>query len=457
MLKITSCKLISDLMDAEEDKVLQSIRRTDGHHFKTGFTIHTRASSSRTYSPEFSTEGFDDETNRLICELHLEASEVCASMAKIHCYIAILKTKGGPQNFLQIVSSVGLSLTTISIVDPAKQEGNVDNICIHDHMLDPNILHGNEATQLLGALVRFHMQNILLTTQGTYPMAACEKEFKLGRTKFELVVSGIKRAGSHEYRKKEKFGADEMPTGAMKPKKKKQNPVDKGQQGLVLEGTACKYCGNLCFNKETLSIYINNEHMDRQSVFQCAFCGIRTNDFRLHVKHLEEHSKDMYKCYACSEQFDNARILRKHVATHINQCPLCSRTFESLLVLANHVNNTHGAALTEEQKRCLYCDVAFSTFDELSTHSKEGHRHYFCDICYAGFISEPLLVEHRVNDHPKGCPGEPSKRAPSTPAETPEVIITKVVDPELEKVMEVIHTPELDPFADKWHPALGQT
>ena len=197
--------------------------------------------------------------------------------------------------------------------------------------------------------------------------------------------------------------------------------------------------------------------MDRQSVFQCVFCGIKTNDFRLHVKHLEEHSKDMYKCYACSKQFDNARLLRKHVATHINQCPLCSRTFKSLLVLANHVNNAHSAALTEEQKRCLYCDAAFSNFDELSTHSKEGHQHYFCDICYAGVISEPLLVEHHVNDHPKGRPGEPSKCAPSTPKETPKVVITKVVDPELEKVMEVIRTPELNPFVDKWHPALCQT
>ena len=148
MLKITSCKLISDLMDADEDKVLQSIWRTDGHHFKTGFTVHTRASSSRTYSPEFSTEEFDDETNKLICELHLEASEVCAKMVNIHCYIAILKTKVSAKNFLQIVSSVGLPLTTISIVDPASQGPNVDN-------------------------------------QGTYPMTACKKEFKLGRTKFE--------------------------------------------------------------------------------------------------------------------------------------------------------------------------------------------------------------------------------------------------------------------------------
>ena len=138
----------------------------------------------------------------------------------------------------------------------------------------------------------------------------------------------------------------------------------------------------------------------------------------------------------------------------------CSRCFESLLVLSEHVNMVHGAALTEERKKCLYCDAAFSSFEELGNHSKEGHHHYFCDICFAGFVSEPLLVEHRVNDHPTGRPGEPGEHSPSTPAVQadmdPDIEVTKVVDPDLEKAMEVIRTPELDPFADKWHPAVGQ-
>ena len=87
-LKITSLKLITDLMDAEEENVLQSIHRTDGHHFMTGFTVHARASTSRTYDPEFSTTDFDDTTNKLICELYLEAADVCEKMSKIHTYIA---------------------------------------------------------------------------------------------------------------------------------------------------------------------------------------------------------------------------------------------------------------------------------------------------------------------------------------------------------------------------------
>ena len=65
-LKLTSLKLITDLVDAEEDKVLQSIRRTNGHYFKTGFSVHARASTSRSYDPEFSTEKFDDTTNELM-------------------------------------------------------------------------------------------------------------------------------------------------------------------------------------------------------------------------------------------------------------------------------------------------------------------------------------------------------------------------------------------------------
>ena len=163
----------------------------------------------------------------------------------------------------------------------------------------------------------------------------------------------------------------------------------------------------------------------------------------------------MYKCYLCDEQFSDARHLKIHVPTHLNQCPLCSRTFGSLLELSNHVNNAHGAALAEDRKKCLYCDAAFGTFDELGRHSKENHRFYYCDICFAGFVSVPLLVEHRVSDHPRGCPDEPGKHSPSAPEEE-TATATKVTDPKLDKAMEVIPTPEPDPFADKWHPAFGQ-
>ena len=441
-LKLTSLKLITDLMDAEEEKVLQSIRRTDGHHFKTGFTVHARASTSRTYDPEFSTEQFNDTTNKLICELHLEAAEVCEKMSKIHTYIACLKTRVSAKDFLTIVSSVGLPLTTITTVDPVQQDRldkGVDALRIRDHMPDPSNTFGNEATKHLASLVRYWMQNYLLTTQWQYSLVACERDFNLGRTKFERVVSGKKQAGGYEYGKKRKIRPDEQPTGADKPKKKRENPVDRGQ---VKTGVGCKYCDKVCLNEETLSIHINNEHADRQSVFQCVFCGLKVNDFGLYSQHVKQHSDKVHKCYMCSEMFDNTRELSKHVSTHINQCPLCSRAFESLLVLSNHVNSRHVDALQGDRKKCPFCDAAFATFDELSIHCKE-HRSFSCDICYTGFVSEPLLVEHRFNDHPQGRP------AWSTPREDPDT--TK----KIEKAIEVIRTPDPDPFVDKAHPAIG--
>ena len=204
----------------------------------------------------------------------------------------------------------------------------------------------------------------------------------------------------------------------------------------------------MCLNQETLSIHINNEHTDRQSLFQCAFCGLRVNNFGLYNQHVKEHSDKAHKCYMCSELFDNTRDLRKHVRTHINQCPICSRAFESLLVLLNHVNSDHLDALQGDHKKCPFCDAAFDTFDELSTHCKE-HRSFSCDICYTGFVSEPLLVEHHFNDHPEGRP------AWSAPREDPDITITKEIDPDLERAMEVIRTPDPDPFIDMWHPTIG--
>ena len=142
-------------------------------------------------------------------------------------------------------------------------------------MPDPSIVFGNEATKHLAALVRYWMQNYLLTTQWQYSLVACERDFNLGHTKFERVVSGKKQAGGYEYGKKRKIRPDEQPTGADKPKRKRENPVDRSQ---VKTGVGCKYCDKVCLNQETLSIHINNEHADRQSLFQCAFCGLRVND-----------------------------------------------------------------------------------------------------------------------------------------------------------------------------------
>ena len=52
-LKITICKYNSDLVEADEQAVLKSIKRHDGQHFKQGFMVKVRATSSREHHPDF--------------------------------------------------------------------------------------------------------------------------------------------------------------------------------------------------------------------------------------------------------------------------------------------------------------------------------------------------------------------------------------------------------------------
>ena len=56
-LKAISCEYFPDLVDANEATVLQSIRNTTAVHFKTGFTVTAKASTSREVEPDFSTTG----------------------------------------------------------------------------------------------------------------------------------------------------------------------------------------------------------------------------------------------------------------------------------------------------------------------------------------------------------------------------------------------------------------
>ena len=46
-LKITISKFNADLVEADEQAVLKSIKRHDGQHFKQGFVVKVRATASR--------------------------------------------------------------------------------------------------------------------------------------------------------------------------------------------------------------------------------------------------------------------------------------------------------------------------------------------------------------------------------------------------------------------------
>ena len=110
-LKITICKYNSDLVEADEQVVLKSIKRHDGQHFKQGFVVKVRATSSREHHPDFSAAQYDTEVHSAICKLHLDAADVSRKMADIHYNLALIKTKVSPSDFIKISTSIPLPLT----------------------------------------------------------------------------------------------------------------------------------------------------------------------------------------------------------------------------------------------------------------------------------------------------------------------------------------------------------
>ena len=58
-LKVTVSKFHKDLVEADEWKVMQSIRRCDGQHFKQGFVVKVRSTTSREQHPEFTAEKYN--------------------------------------------------------------------------------------------------------------------------------------------------------------------------------------------------------------------------------------------------------------------------------------------------------------------------------------------------------------------------------------------------------------
>ena len=214
--------------------------------------------------------------------------------------------------------------------------------------------------------------------------------------------------------------------------------MDKGPTGLV-SGTVhqCKFCEKVCTSESSLTNHINNIHEERQNIFRCCKYGHKYNVFNMYIEHLGTHPKNEYRCHECGKQFKDAHLYSLHSPTHLIQCPFCSRIFKDMKLLEDHVNNAHGQALAEENKKCSYCDVAFETVHELQEHSKI-HRYFSCEICFAGFVSDVILIEHKIHDHPEGP-------IPST---------SGVTDPQAEQGP-IICVPDPDPFEEKLDTRIG--
>ena len=98
-LKITVSKFNADLVEADEQAVLKSIKRHDGQHFKQGFVVKVRATASREHHPDFSAAQYDTEVHSAICKLHLDTADMSPQDGRYPLQLGSHQNKGQPIQF----------------------------------------------------------------------------------------------------------------------------------------------------------------------------------------------------------------------------------------------------------------------------------------------------------------------------------------------------------------------
>ena len=80
------------------------------------------------------------------------------------------------------------------------------------------------------------------------------------------------------------------------------------------------------------------------------------------------------------------------------------------------------------------------------------HKYFSCEICFAGFVSDNILIEHKLHDHPEG---PPQQQQPQATPEEPTPSVSDVTGPPAEPAPKIIRSLDLDPFEEKLDTRIG--
>ncbi|XP_071052389.1 gastrula zinc finger protein XlCGF57.1-like [Onthophagus taurus] len=124
---------------------------------------------------------------------------------------------------------------------------------------------------------------------------------------------------------------------------------------------------------------------------------------------LNETKKLANQCDVCKKQFINLHSFKKHLKTHIEDCPfkckVCPRSFTKKYYCNNHMT-TH---IPNEQKP-HECDVCKKRFPYQSLLNKHMLKHstekpFVCKICNKGCYAENSLSKHmKIHEKKEGDP-----------------------------------------------------
>ncbi|KAF2905145.1 hypothetical protein ILUMI_01020 [Ignelater luminosus] len=137
---------------------------------------------------------------------------------------------------------------------------------------------------------------------------------------------------------------------------------------------ACKECGKICKNNESLRGHvIIHKGINRK----CKICGEAYTERAAYVAHMKTHKtieEKTARCPLCDKLLYGKQGLKKHIRSHTGErpypCEFCKKGFSS-----SHALKTHRRQHTNERPyKCALCPMAFPQKVSLRTHLKSKHQ-----------------------------------------------------------------------------------
>lgn len=147
------------------------------------------------------------------------------------------------------------------------------------------------------------------------------------------------------------------------------------------------------------------------SRLQCKICGETSINRQQQKKHiLRFHPQEKpFECDICTSTFKSSFMLAQHKLKHNRpdtvQCEECEKYFRSQLHLQRHIKNFH----LKSTYTCHICNQQFENYTQMrfQYHVRQhGEKRFTCSICSKAFHQKIHLINHErthTNEQPFRC------------------------------------------------------
>ena len=293
-IKAASTSFIADHSDADEDEVFSSILNPTGLYFLTNVVFMQKIARERESMEQQYQHIQKKDVTDLVEHLHHNTAETAHYLHNMHICLALIKPKFNDADYMKILSSVTLPLTTVEVVQYVDKFAGtgVDADKIRCHMPQSRKFQGRpKATSLFACLVHYIMRCNFVNVQ-KYQLGydSCAKLFGVSVSALRRVFTGHVLKDDNEYHKEtEKESAEK----AVKQEQKRvkvaastsNQPKDEDNK------IVCKYCGKIFDSEDSFTEHIKR-YFDQIRFYSCSMCSMQ---FELFTELLEHQPSNAEK------------------------------------------------------------------------------------------------------------------------------------------------------------------